>query len=245
MAPQDRPERDVGVGAVADRDTHGVALLLENFPGLEEVVPGLRRLEPGPLEVRFVVAPGERDPEPRHRPPPRARLTRLTGERVPAAVPVAEVGDEIAHVDQLLLVEEWIGGAGDDQVVAGLRGRLGGALGEQLRAGDRVDAHGDPGLFGEDVRLTPELVVGGRDEVIEGEERQLALLGERRRALEEGRRRAGERPRRGFEESPTADHAPASLSLPCTASLTCSWPQSIARLVGMPFTALATMSGST
>src|SRR5205807_1249926 len=83
---------------------------------------------------------------------------------------------------QLLLVEEWIGGAGDDQVVAGLRGRLGGALGEQLRAGDRVDAHGDPGLLGEDLRLTPELVVGGRDEVIEGEERQLALLGERRRA---------------------------------------------------------------
>src|SRR5713101_2135400 len=178
VAPQDRPERDVGVGAVADRDTDGVALLLEDLPRLEELIPSLRRLEPGLLEVHFVVTPGERDPVPRHRPPPRRRLTRIPGERVPAAVPLAEVVDEVAHVDQMLLVEEGVGGARDDEVVARLRRDLGRALREQLREGDRVDAHRHPGLLTKDLGLPPQLVVGRRDEVVAREERQLALLGE-------------------------------------------------------------------
>src|SRR5438093_1730316 len=178
VAPQDRPERDVGVGAVADRDTDGVARLLEDLPRLEELIPSLRRLEPGLLEVHFVVAPGERDPVPRHRPPPRRRLTRIPGERIPAAVPLAEVVDEVAHVDQMLLVEEGVGGARDDEVVAGLRRDLGRALREQLREGDRVDAHRHPALLTKELSLPPQLVVGRRDEVVAREERQLALLGE-------------------------------------------------------------------
>src|SRR5439155_1223612 len=38
------PGRAAWAGGVVDGDTHGVTLLLEDLPRLEQVVPGLRRL---------------------------------------------------------------------------------------------------------------------------------------------------------------------------------------------------------
>jgi hypothetical protein len=167
VTPQHRPERDVRVGAVADRDADRVALLLEDLPGLEQVVPGLRRLDPGLLELHLVVAPRKRDPVPRHRPPPRRRLTRFLGERVPAAVTASEEVDEIADVDELLLVKEGVGGAGDDDVVARLRRNLCCPLGKHLGARDRVEPNGHAGLLGEDLGLPFQLVVRHGHEVVE------------------------------------------------------------------------------
>jgi len=67
--------------------------------------------------------------------------------------------DEITHVDQVLLVEEGVGGGRDDEVVTGLGRDLGRALGEELRGLDRVDAHGHPRLLREGLacrRRSPE-----------------------------------------------------------------------------------------
>ena len=175
-APQHRPEGGVGVARVADGDADRVALLLEHLALLEQLVPGLRRLQPGLPEVRHVVGGGKRDPVPRHRPPPRVGLRGLGGERIPAAVLLAERVDERADVDELVLEQERIGMAQEDQVVAGLRLRLGRALGRQLQPGDGIHPHGDPRLLAEHLRLPPQLVVRGRHEMVVAQERQLPLL---------------------------------------------------------------------
>jgi hypothetical protein len=202
--PEHGPERDVGVGALADGNPDRVALLLEDLPRLQQVVPRLRRLHAGFLELRFVIASHERDPEPRHGSPAGRGETRLLGERIPAAVLRPQVVDEIADVYQLLLVEKGVRGAGDDDVVSRLGRNLRRAFGEHLRTGDRVDPHGHAGLLAEDVGLAPKLVVRSGNEMVEAEHRQLTLLGERRGAIERDRRPGGH-DRRALEEAAARD----------------------------------------
>jgi len=107
----------------------------------------------------------------------------------------------------LLLVEERVGGARDDEVVTGLRRGLCRALGEQLWGLDGVDAHSHSGLLAEDLGLPLQLIVGRGNEVVEREERQLPLLGHSRRAIEREGRRPDERDRGSFEEAPARDHS--------------------------------------
>src|SRR5213076_1902327 len=94
VAPEDRPEGRVGVGAVADRDADRVALLLQDFAVVEQLRPRLGRLEPRLHEVGLVVGGRERDPEPGDGLPPGRGLTGLLGERVPATVLLAELTDQ-------------------------------------------------------------------------------------------------------------------------------------------------------
>ena len=171
---------------------------------VQQLIPGLRVLEPSFLEVRHVVRAGERDPEPRHALPPGLRPHHFGREGIPAAALLADLLDDVVDVDELVLVEEGIGTGRAEHVVTRLRLRLGGELGRHLQVGDRVDAHRAVGQLPERLRLLAQLVVGGRDEVIPAEERQLALLGERRRPAEgEPRRHAGRAPGCGAEEITT------------------------------------------
>src|SRR5262245_65480282 len=90
---------------MADRDAHGVALLLQHLALLEQLVPGLRRvLEPRFLEVRHVVRAGERHPEPGDGLPPGFGLAALRGERIPAAPLLADLVDHIIHAYEEILV---------------------------------------------------------------------------------------------------------------------------------------------
>ena len=98
VRPGDRPIGRVGVRAVADGDADGVALLLENLAVMQQIRPGLGHLQPGLLEVRHVVGSREGNPEPRYGPPSGLRLAALGRERIPAAVPLTERVDEVAHV---------------------------------------------------------------------------------------------------------------------------------------------------
>src|SRR5437773_6339060 len=81
------------------------------------------------------------------------------------------------HVDEQILEEVRIGVAQEDEIVAGLALGLGGALGRQLQALDGVDFDRETGLLAEHLGLPSELVVGGRNEVVGAQERELALLG--------------------------------------------------------------------
>ncbi len=185
VAPRDRPVGRVGVGAMADRDADRVALLLEHLAHLEELVPGLRRpLEPGLLEVRHVVGPGERHPEPRNRLPARLGLAALRRERIPAASLLAQLLDQVVHRDEEVLVEERVGARGPVHVVARLRLGLGRDLGRHLQMRHGVDAHRAVVGLAEGLRLLAELVVRGGDEVVPAEEGQLPLLGVRGRLAE-------------------------------------------------------------
>src|SRR5207247_482083 len=114
-------------------------------------------------------------------------LARLRGERIPAAVLLAERVDQRAHVDEQILEEVRIGVAQEDEIVAGLALGLGGALGRQLQALDGVDFDRETGLLAEHLGLPSELVVGGRNEVIGAQERELALLGVGGRAIQQYR----------------------------------------------------------
>src|ERR1043166_1093571 len=96
-----RPEGGVGISAVADGDADRVALLLEDLSHPQQFVPGLRRLlEPGLLEVRLVVRGRERDPEPRDAFPAGLRLMGLCGERIPPAILLPELVDDVTDVDE-------------------------------------------------------------------------------------------------------------------------------------------------
>src|SRR5262245_34400476 len=151
---------------------------------MEELLPRLGILEPSLLEVGHVVRGRERDPEPWHGLPAGGRVRALARERIPAAVLLAELVDHVADIGVLLLEQERVGVAGQDHVVARLHLRLGRSLGGQLQVGDGVDPHGDTRLLAEYLGLTAQLVVGGGNEVVPAEERQLALLGERGRTPE-------------------------------------------------------------
>ena len=158
-------------------------------------------LEAGFLEVRHVVGRGERDPEPRHRAPSRLGLARLRRERIPTAVLLAELVDDIAHVAELALEQERNRVVRADHVVARLRLRLGGELRHQLQVRDGVHAHAYARCLAERFGLLAQLVVGRRDEVIPGEQCQLALLAERRRAVQRQPCRKSRRGRsRGLQE---------------------------------------------
>ena len=175
--PRHRPVGRVRVRAVADRDADRVALLLEHLAHPEEVVPRLgRAVEAGLLEVGHVVGSRERHPEPRDRPPARLGLAALRREVVPATALLAELGDQVVHRDEEVLVEERVGARGPVHVVAGLRLGLGRDLGRHLQVGHGVDAHRAVVGLAEGLRLLAELVVGGGDEVVPAEEGQLALL---------------------------------------------------------------------
>ena len=91
---------------------------------------------------------------------------------------LAELTDQVADVGEVVLEEERIGAASEHQIVAGLGLGLGRPLGRQLQMRDRVHADLAVRQLAERLGLLPELVVGGRDEVIPAEERQLTLLGE-------------------------------------------------------------------
>ena len=148
---------------------------------MQQIRPGLGHLQPGLLEVRHVVGSREGNPEPRYGPPSGLRLAALGRERIPAAVPLTERVDEVAHVGQQVLEDEGNGAVGANHVVARLRLGLGGELGVELQVRDGVHADGRPRLLAERLRLPAQLVVGGGDEVVPGEEGQLALLSEGRR----------------------------------------------------------------
>src|SRR5437773_2480573 len=107
--------------------------------------------------------------------------SRFLGKWIKAAVLLAELVDDVADVHELLLIEMGGRGGGHDDVVARLGGRLRGELGRELQMRDGVHAHGRSHLLAEHLRLPAQLVVGGGDEVVPGEEGQLALLGEGRR----------------------------------------------------------------
>ena len=172
---------------------------------LEELGPRLGVLDAGLLEVRHVVGGRERDPEPGHRPPAGFRLAALGGERIPAAILLAELVDDVTHFGQLVLEQERHGAVRADHVVARLRLGFRRELGIELQMGDGVDAHGDARLLAERLGLLAQLVVGGGHEVIPRQERQLALLRDsgRRHAGEHGG--AGHGARGGLEKAATAE----------------------------------------
>ena len=94
---------------------------------------------------------------------------RFGGEGIPAAVLLAEGVDERPQVDELVLEQERIGVAEEDEVVAGLALGLGGPLGRELEALDGVDLDGDPRLLAEELGLPAQFIVRGRDEMIVAE----------------------------------------------------------------------------
>src|SRR5438874_12046880 len=91
---------------MADGDADGVALLLENLAVMQQVRPGLGHLQLGLLEVRQVVGGREGNPEPRYGPPSGLRLAALGRARIPAAVPLTERVDEVAHAAPRVLADE-------------------------------------------------------------------------------------------------------------------------------------------
>src|SRR5712691_1773647 len=169
---------------MADGDADGVALFLEDPAVVEQLRPGLGRVQPGLLEVSHVVRGRKRDPEPWNRPPARLRLAHLRRERIPAPALLAELVHDVTHVDQEVLIDEGDGAMRANHVVTRLGLRFGSELGIELKMGDGVDADGRPSQLAERLGLLPQLVVGGRDEVVPGEECQLVLLGEGRRPAE-------------------------------------------------------------
>ena len=158
-APQDRPERRVGVARVADGDADRVALLLEDLALLEQLVPRLGRLQARLAEVRHVVGGGERRPS-TTAPPSSPSWSAPTRRQTDTSRRTScRASRRAAHVDELVLEEERIGVAQEDQVVAGLRLRLGRALGRQLQSRDRVHPHRDARLLAERLRLPSQLIV--------------------------------------------------------------------------------------
>ena len=203
--PGDRPVGGVRVGAVADRDADGIALLLEDLAHRQQLGPRLRRiLEARLLEVRLIVGAGEGDPEPRHALPAGLGLVHLGRERVPAAELLAELVHEVVEVGVQVLVEEGIGARAPVHVVARLRLRLGRDLCGHLQMRHGVDADRAVGLLREDLRLPAQLVVGGGHEMVPGQEGQLALLRERGGTAERQRgRETGRGGGRSFQELTT------------------------------------------
>jgi hypothetical protein len=111
-----------------------------------------------------------------------------------------------------VLVEEGVGARGAVHVVAGLRLRLRGDLGGQLEMRHRVDPDGAVVGLAEHLGLPPQFVVGGGDEVIPGEECQLALLGDGGRgAQSEPGGHPGRRTGRGAKEVTTVETAGSGL----------------------------------
>ena len=202
VGPRHGPVCRVGVRAVADRDPHRVALLLEHLALLEELIPGLRWvLEPGLLEVSHVIRAGEGDPEPRDGLPARLRLAALRGKVIPAPTLLPDLLDDVVHADEEVLVEERVGAGRPVHVVARLRLRLGGDLGRHLQMRHGIHAHRAVVGLAERFRLLAQLVVGGGDEVVPREKGQLTLLGVGRSPAEgEPRSHAGGGAGRGAEE---------------------------------------------
>src|SRR4030095_1524283 len=100
----------------------------------------------------------------------------LGRERIPASARLAELADQVVHVDEEVLVEERVGARGPVHVVARLRLGLGGDLRRHLQVRHGIHAHRAVVGVAERLRLLAELVVGGRDEVVPAEEGQLSLL---------------------------------------------------------------------
>ena len=179
LGPRHRPVRRMRVRAVADGNADRVALLLEHLALLQQLVPGLRgMLEAGLLEVGHVVGAREGDPEPGDGLPAGLGLAALRREVVPAAALLADLLDHVVHGDEEILVEEGVGARRPVHVVAGLGLGLGRDLGRHLQMRHGVHAHRAVIGLAEGLGLLAELVVGGGDEVVPGEEGQLALLGE-------------------------------------------------------------------
>src|SRR5262249_55345713 len=167
-----------------DGDTDRVALLLQDLSVMQELGPRLRHLEPRLLEVHHVIGGRERHPEPRHGFLARSGMRAFPGKRIPAAVLLAELVDAVADVGVMVLVEDRISVARQDQIVAGLRLGLRRELRGELQMRDGIDADGDAGLLAEHLGLSAELVIRGGNEVVPGQEGELAFLSVGRRLAE-------------------------------------------------------------